>query len=61
VADKIPPQNIEAEENILGGIMLDPDALGRIVDILPAESFYISAHQEIYKAALEQITIKLLS
>jgi len=55
--DKIPPQNIEAEENILGGIMLDPDALGRIVDILPAESFYISAHQQIYKAALEHVKL----
>ncbi|MEC4819109.1 MAG: replicative DNA helicase, partial [Scytonema sp. PMC 1069.18] len=53
MTDKIPPQNIEAEENILGGIMLDPDALGRIVDILPVDAFYVSAHQQIYKAALE--------
>jgi replicative DNA helicase len=53
MTDKLPPQNMEAEENILGGIMLDPNALGRIVDILPASAFYISAHQQIYTAALE--------
>jgi replicative DNA helicase len=53
MTDKIPPQNIEAEENILGGIMLDPDALGRIIDILPIDAFYVSAHQQIYLAALE--------
>ena len=32
--DKIPPQNIEAEESILGGCLLDPDAIKRIDDIL---------------------------
>jgi primary replicative DNA helicase (EC 3.6.1.-) len=33
LSDKLPPQNIEAEEAILGGILLDPEAMGRIVDI----------------------------
>jgi replicative DNA helicase len=31
--DKLPPQNIEAEEAILGGIMLDPEAIARVSDI----------------------------
>ncbi|MUG91615.1 replicative DNA helicase [Scytonema sp. UIC 10036] len=53
MTDKISPQNIEAEESILGGIMLDPSALSRIIDILPADAFYILAHQHIYTAALE--------
>ena len=48
----IPPQNIQAEESVLGGILLDPDAIGRIADILRPEAFYISAHQEIYRTAL---------
>ncbi|MGQ4648581.1 replicative DNA helicase [Lyngbya aestuarii] len=48
----LPPQNVDAEESILGGIMLDSEAIARIVDILPPEAFYIDAHKEIYKAAL---------
>lgn len=48
----LPPQNIEAEESILGGILLDPEAMTRVADILTKEAFYIQAHQEIYHAAL---------
>ena len=51
--NNIPPQNIEAEESILGGILLDPEAMGRIVDLITPESFYVRAHQEIYEAALK--------
>ncbi|MBE9117348.1 replicative DNA helicase [Lusitaniella coriacea LEGE 07157] len=47
----LPPQNIEAEESILGGILLDPQAMGRVADLMVADAFYISAHQEIYQAA----------
>ncbi|MBW4538477.1 MAG: replicative DNA helicase [Myxacorys chilensis ATA2-1-KO14] len=52
INDRIPPQNIDAEEAILGGILLDPDAIARILDILKPEAFYLSAHQEIFRAAL---------
>jgi replicative DNA helicase len=48
----VPPQNIEAEEAILGGIMLDPEAIGRVSSILVSDAFYVSAHKEIYQAAL---------
>ncbi len=48
----VPPQNIQAEEVVLGGILLDPDAIGRIADLIKPEAFYINAHQEIYKTAL---------
>ncbi len=51
--DRLPPQNIEAEEEILGAILLDPDALVRVAEFLRPEMFYISAHQEIYRAALQ--------
>ncbi|OUL20092.1 replicative DNA helicase [Nostoc sp. RF31YmG] len=51
-SDRLPPQNIEAEEAILGGILLDPEAIGRVSDRLIAEAFYISAHKDIYQAAL---------
>ena len=51
-SDRLPPQNIDAEEAILGGILLDPEAIGRVAELLRPEAFYISTHQEIYRAAL---------
>ena len=50
--DKVPPQNIDAEEAILGGILLDPEALTRILDLIAPEAFYLSAHKEIFRAAI---------
>ncbi|MDJ0800086.1 MAG: replicative DNA helicase [Calothrix sp. MO_167.B12] len=52
-SDRLPPQNIEAEEAILGGILLDPEAIGRVSDRLVPEAFYISTHKDIYQAALQ--------
>jgi replicative DNA helicase len=49
--NRLPPQNIEAEEAVLGGILLDPDAYMRVAEILMPEMFYISAHRHIYQAA----------
>lgn len=51
-ADKLLPQNIEAEEAVLGGILLDPEAIYRIWENLKPEHFYISAHADIYQACL---------
>ncbi len=51
-SDRLPPQNIDAEEAILGSILLDPEALSRVMDFLRPEGFYITAHQDIYRAAL---------
>ncbi len=51
--DRIPPQNIEAEQAVLGAILLDKDALITVVDILAADDFYRSNHQIIYKTMLE--------
>lgn len=53
VNDRLPPQNIEAEEAILGGILLDPEAIGRVMEILTPDAFYIGAHKDIYRAALD--------
>ena len=50
--DSVPPQNLEAEEAVLGGILLDPDAIGRVADVLRPEAFYLTAHREIYRTAL---------
>ena len=51
-SDRLPPQNIDAEEAILGGILLDPEAISRVAELLRPDAFYISAHQEIYRTAL---------
>jgi replicative DNA helicase len=48
----IPPQNIEIEEAILGGILLDPEAISRVAEKLIPEAFYTPTHVDIYKAAL---------
>ncbi|MBE9032512.1 replicative DNA helicase, partial [filamentous cyanobacterium LEGE 11480] len=53
LSDRLLPQNIDAEEAILGGILMDPEAIGRITDIMRPEGFYLSAHRQIYEAALE--------
>jgi replicative DNA helicase len=52
ISERMPPQNIDAEEAILGGILMDPEAIGRITDILLPAAFYISAHRQIFEAAL---------
>ncbi|MEB3175310.1 MAG: replicative DNA helicase [Cyanobacteriota bacterium] len=52
VSPRLPPQNIEAEEAVLGGLLLDPDALGRVANSLVAEAFYVQAHRSIYQAIL---------
>ncbi len=49
----IPPQNIEAEQSVLGALMLDKDAIIKVADILKADDFYRGAHQEIYAAMLD--------
>lgn len=48
----LPPQAIEVEEAILGGILLDPGAISRVADTLIPEAFWIDSHKEIYRAAL---------
>ena len=50
---KVPPQCVEAEEAILGGILLDPGAIARVRDELKPYHFYIGAHSSIYQAMLK--------
>lgn len=50
---KIPPQNIEAEESLLSGILIDNNTLIDIVDIVSPEDFYRSAHQKIFSGIIE--------
>ena len=58
-ANKLPPQSIESEEAILGGILLDPFAIERVRDILKPHHFYMSAHGRIYNAAQKLNALEL--
>src|SRR3989344_7033434 len=50
--DKLPPQNIEAEKSLIGSLLLDKEALNKVVDSLEADDFYSRAHQIIYAGML---------
>ena len=52
VFGKVQPQASALEEAVLGAVMLDKNALSIIIDILRPESYYVDAHQLIYKAML---------
>ena len=51
--EKLPPQSIEAEQSLLGCLMLDKNAVVKVADFLGPQDFYRGIHQEIYKASLE--------
>jgi replicative DNA helicase len=51
--EKLPPQSLEAEENVLGAIMVNSLVLVRIVEMLKPASFYKPAHGEIYSVMVE--------
>ncbi len=48
----VPPQNLEAEESVLGAMMLSPGAIGAVSEVLDASDFYRESHAKIYRAAL---------
>jgi replicative DNA helicase len=50
--DPVPPQNLEAEESVLGAMMLAPGAIGAVSEILDAGQFYRESHAKIFRAAL---------
>jgi len=54
--DKIPPQNIEAEQSVLGAILLDNEALHEAVELLTPDDFYRDTHRKIYQGMTELYT-----
>ncbi len=50
--DRLPPQNIEAEQSILGAVLLDNEALPRVLEILSPEDFYRESHRKIFNAMI---------
>ncbi|MAG36001.1 MAG: replicative DNA helicase [Dehalococcoidia bacterium] len=51
--ERLPPQNVEAEQSVLGSILIDRDAVARVAAFLRAEDYYRQQHQVIYNAALD--------
>lgn len=49
---KLPPQNIQAEQSLLGSLLLDRDAIIKVADIVTAEDFYVEKNALIYDAIL---------
>ena len=50
---KLPPQNIEAEQSVLGSILLENSAINRVLEVLSAGDFYSEAHRKIFNVAVE--------
>jgi len=51
--EKVPPHSIEAEESILGALLIDKDAIIKVADNLTAEDFYRDGHKIIFEAMRE--------
>jgi len=51
-AGRVPPQNLEAEQSVLGSLMIDKDAIVKVAEFLLPSHFYRDAHSDIYNAVL---------
>jgi replicative DNA helicase len=51
--DKLPPQNVEAEQSILGAILIDNEALPKALEVIDPDDFYKQSHRKIFQAMIE--------
>ena len=51
--ERLPPQSLDAEQAVLGALLVSGDGVSRVVDVLEPEYFYRKAHQVIYAAVLD--------
>lgn len=49
---KLPPQNLEAEQSVLGGILIENYVINKVIEVLEPNDFYRESHRKIYKALL---------
>ncbi len=52
LAQRLPPQSLEAEVSVLGGVLLENEALNRVVEVVNESDFYREAHRQIFSALL---------
>ena len=55
---KKPPQNVEAEQSLLGCLMLDKNAIMKVSDFVGADDFYKTTHKEIYQV-MNDLSVKM--
>jgi replicative DNA helicase len=67
---RVPPQNIEAEQSLLGGLLVDAEAMNKVADIVGSADFYRDSHTKIFALitdlyerndAIDMITISSLA
>lgn len=51
--DRIPPHNLEAEESLLGAMLLSREAIGEVHEVVDQSDFYREANQKIFQAVIE--------
>src|SRR3989339_1061992 len=51
--ERIPPQNLQAEQSVIGSMLIDKNAIIKVVEFLRPDSFYRDAHRHIFEAILE--------
>ncbi|MFJ8645253.1 replicative DNA helicase [Streptomyces sp. NPDC093546] len=51
--ERVPPQDLDAEQSVLGGMLLSKDAIADVVEIIKGQDFYKPAHETIYTAILD--------
>ena len=50
---KVPPQNLEAEQSLLGAVLLENEALFKALEIMKTDDFYRESHRQIYQAMID--------
>jgi len=53
IAERVPPQNIEAEQSLLGSLLIDKNAIIKVADKINSDDFYKKIHYHIYEAMVE--------
>jgi replicative DNA helicase len=53
---KVPPHNMEAEQAILGGILINNDAMNQVMDILSVDAFYRESHADLFQGMIDLYT-----
>jgi replicative DNA helicase len=51
--ERVPPHNIEAEESVLGSMLLSRDAIAEVLELLHEEDFYRPAHRTVFRSVLD--------
>lgn len=54
---KLPPQNIEAEESVLGAVLLENEAIDAALELITADDFYREAHRKIMRSMVDLLSL----